>query len=111
MSLLASILLGVQPKRQELTTKEKHRIAEEAQIRATDRRYLECLSREKWRTYGYVQKKLGVCRAAVIKRIRRFEAMGVVKKTYVKEKNYQRTYFLMTKEGKKYYASLQENTK
>lgn len=109
MSTLADMLFGKAPQPQELTTKEKHRIAEEAQIRATDRRYLECLSREKWRTYGYVQKKLGVCRVAVIKRMRRFEAMGVVKKTYVKEKNYQRAYFLMTKEGKKYYSSLQLN--
>lgn len=106
MSTLIDMLLGKAPPPQELTTKEKHRMAEEAQIRATDKRYLDQLSREKWHTHDHIQKNLEVCRVAVVKRMRRLESMGVVERMYVKKKNYQRVYYRITKEGKKYHESL-----
>jgi len=109
MSTLADMLFGKVPQPQALTAKEKHKIAEEAQIRATDRRYMDQLSRDKWRAYSRIQERLGVCRVAVVKRMRRLESMGMVERLYVQRKNYRVVYYRMTKEGKKYYSSLQLN--
>ena len=106
MNILTDTLFGKAPQPQELTTQEKHKAAEEAQKRATDKRYMDQLSREKWHTHDHIQKNLKVCRVAVVKRMRRLESMGMVERMYVKKKNYQRVYYRITKEGKKYHESL-----